>query len=146
MEELDFYNGTHSGQEVDAATEKALNPRVATPIGSADDFTDSTLAGVAVVAISLNQEIVQFIGTLTMYGEISYLWTWSTPSPSTPTDVNITAQHVPVRVEFSDPTVICGNYDLTIGNNSVAFTGAGYGSTEIKITLARQLGSAIDKR
>lgn len=146
MDELDFYNGTHTGQEIDAAVEKSLYPRLINPVGSADDYTDSDLASIAIVAVTLTQEIVQFIGTLNLNGDSSWNWTWATPTSSTPTDVNITAQHVPVRVEFSNPSVICGDYTLVTGDNSVTFSGAGYGSTDITITMARQLGSAIDKR
>lgn len=146
MDELELYNGIRSGQQIDEAVQKALYPRLTVPIDSADDYTDSTLASIAVIAVTLNQEIVQFIGTLTMAGDTYWQWTWAAPTPSTPTDVNITAQHVPVRVEFSDPTVICGDYTIITGNNSISFSGAGYGSTDITITLAKQLGGAIDKR
>lgn len=146
MDELDLYNGLHTGQEIDAAVDKSLYPRTTNAIGSADDFTDSTLASVAVVAISLNQQIVQFMGTLTLNGDSGYMWNWSAPSPASPTDINITAEHVPIMVEFSNPTVICGDYSIETGNNSITFSGAGVGTTDITITLAKRIGSIIDKR
>ena len=147
MDELDFYNGTHTGQEIDAAVEKALYPRTTNPVGSADDFTDSTLASIAVVAISLNQEIVQIIIPMNnLSGSTSEAWTFPTPSPAPATQISITAQHVPIMVEFSNPSVICGDYSIETGNNSITFSGAGVGSTDMTITLAKRLGDVIDKR
>ena len=147
MDELDFYNGTHTGQEIDAAVEKALYPRTTNPVGSADDFTDSTLASIAAVTISLNQEIVQVIVPLNnLNGETSQVWTFPTPSPAPATQITITAQHVPIMVKFSDPAVICGDYSIETGNDSITFNGAGVGSTDMTITLAKRLGDVIDKR
>lgn len=147
MDELDLYNGTHTGQEIDAAVEKALYPRTINPVGSADDFTDSTLASIAIVAMSLNQEIVQVIVPLNnLNGETSEAWTFPIPSPAPATQISITAQHVPIMVEFSDPSVICGDYSIETDNNSITFSGAGVGSTDMTITLAKRLGDVIDKR
>lgn len=147
MDELDLYNGTHTGQEIDAAVEKALYPRTTDPVGSADDFTDSTLASIAIVAMSLNQEIVQVIVPLNnLNGSTSEVWTFPTPSPAPATQISITAQHIPVMVEFSDPSVICGDYSIETGNGSITFSGAGVGSTDVTITLAKRLGDVIDKR
>ena len=147
MDELDFYNGTHTGQEIDAAVEKALYPRTSTPVGSADDFTDSTLASIAVVAVTLNQEIVQVIIPLNnLNGSTSEVWTFPTPSPAPATQISITAQHVPIMVEFSDPTVICGDYSIETADGYIYFDVAGYGSTDVTITLAKRLGDVIDKR
>ena len=147
MDELDLYNGTHTGQEIDAAVEKALYPRTTDPVGSADDFTDSTLASIAIVAMSLNQEIVQVIVPLNnLNGSTTSFWTFPTPSPAPATQISITAQHVPIMVEFSDPSVICGDYSIETGNNIITFSGAGVGSTDMTITLAKRLGDEIDKR
>lgn len=147
MDELDLYNGTHTGQEIDAAVEKALYPRTTTPVGSADDYTDSTLASIAIVAMSLNQEIVQVIVPLNnLNGSTTQFWTFLAPSPAPATQITITAQHVPIMVEFSDPSVICGDYSIETGNNSITFSGAGVGSTDMTITLAKRLGDVIDKR
>lgn len=149
MDELDFdfYNGTHTGQEIDAAVEKALYPRISNPVESADDFTDSTLASIAVVAISLNQEIVQVIAPLNnLNGSKSVIWNFPAPSPAPATQISITAKHVPIMVEFSDPSVICGDYSIETADGYIYFDVAGSGSTDVTITLAKRLGDIIDKR
>lgn len=144
---LEFYNGLHTGQQIDEAVDRALSPRTSTPVGSDSDFTDSALASVAAVTISLNQEIVQVIVPLNnLNGETSEAWTFPTPSPAPATQISITAQHVPIMIEFSDPSVICGDYSIETGNNSITFSGAGVGSTDMTITLAKRLGDVIDKR
>ena len=146
MDELDFYNGTHTGQEIDAAVEKALYPRTTNPVGGADDFTDSALASVAAVTISLNQEIVQVVVPINnINGSTTRGWTFSHIG-SQPTDIFIEENHVPVMVEFSDPSVICGDYSITTSHNYIEFNGAGCGSTDMTITLAKRIGSVIDKR
>lgn len=146
MDELDFYNGTHTGQEIDAAVEKALYPRTTDPVGSADDFTDSELASIAAVTISLNQEIVQVVVPMNnINGSTTRGWTFSHIG-SQPTDIFIEENHVPVMVEFSDPSVICGDYSITTSHNYIEFNGAGCGSTDMTITLAKRIGSVIDKR
>lgn len=146
MDELDFYNGTHTGQEIDAAVEKALYPRTTNPVGSADDFTDSALASVAAVTISLNQETVQVVVPMNnINGSTTRGWTFSHIG-SQPTDIYIEENHVPVMIEFSDPSVICGDYSITVSHNYIEFTGAGCGSTDMTITLAKRIGSVIDKR
>lgn len=146
MDELDFYNGTHTGQEIDAAVEKALYPRTTDPVGSADDFTDSELASIAAVTISLNQEIVQVVVPMNnINGSTTRGWTFS-HIDSQPTDIFIEENHVPVMVEFSDPSVICGDYSITTSHNYIEFNGAGCGSTDMTITLAKRIGSVIDKR
>lgn len=147
MEELDFYNGTHTGQEIDAAVEKVLYPRTTNPVGSADDFTDSELASIAAVTISLNQEIVQVIVSLNnLNGATSMIWSFPVPSTAPATQISITAKHVPIMVEFSDPTVICGDFSIETANGYIYFDVAGSGSTDVTITLAKRLGDIIDKR
>ena len=143
---LEFYNGLHTGQQIDEAVDRALSPRTSNPVGSDSDFTDSALASVAAVTISLNQEIVQVVVPMNnINGSTTRGWTFSHIG-SQPTDIFIEENHVPVMVEFSDPSVICGDYSITTSHNYIEFNGAGCGSTDMTITLAKRIGSVIDKR
>lgn len=144
---LEFYNGLHTGQQIDEAVDRALSPRTSNPVGSDSDFTDSALASVAAVTISLNQEIVQVIVSMNdIDGQAAYGWTFSNISPGRPTDIYIEENHVPIMVEFSNPSVICGDYSITVSHNLIEFRGAGCGSTDMTITLAKRIGAIKDGR
>lgn len=135
MDELEFYQGAYSGQEIDAAIAQVNNAQ--SNIVSPGDYSNASLLRAQGVAKALLAEIVKVtIAGLTGTGsEVNVIRSIVIPTPAPANAVSITADHAVLWYEFSDPDAVFGDCTIETGANIITFSGTLNGSTDLTILL-----------
>jgi len=134
MDEFEFYPGTHSGAEIDAAVDAALYPSNEITWGSSSLVTGSA----AFKAIGDRIIVVQLNG-LTGDGNVGGEMTWNTPSGVYAPI--ITGEHVVAAVIYSYPKAIPGLFDFTPIAGGISYSGEIHGTTDVTLVLVNPGGT-----
>lgn len=131
MDELSYYEGRHTGQEIDSAVDRVINASEDVESGNSNLVTsDSVYTALADEIFTVN------LTGLTGTGDtVTKTYTF-VPSGSgyNPT---ITAYHVVLAYSFSNPAAVVEDLTVTTGNQSITVSGKVNGTTGIALRLGR---------
>ena len=129
MEELDFYDGAYSGQEIDEAI-GLVRARTNEVAYSNAGLLTSTGAYRAIA----NQIIIVTISAVTGTGGIVTETSIFNPG-SGAFFAHITSDHRVIWCELSNPSALVGDLEVTTANNQITISGAINGTTDITLIL-----------
>ena len=131
MDELEFYDGAWTGEEIDEGIRKALNPVAPTYTG----WDELTGARATFLAINDNLIFVKFSGVTGTVGTVTgHVEIYSSGSVYTP---NITSDHQPVGFFLSNPDALVGELTIETDTAIVAYTALINGTTDIYVLISK---------
>ena len=135
MDEFDFYQGTHTGGEIDQAVDIVAD-RVSTiedpsyfSQHSGDDLTNQLAVFKAINDRIIEVTISSITGTGTVSGSFTQVHMQGIAA-------KITSQHKVIAASFSNPSAVTGDWTITTSDNdSIAYSGGLNGTTNLTVIL-----------
>ena len=133
MDEFDFYQGTHTGGEIDQAVDIVENRGEV--IAGGDGLVQSTMAFEAIA----NEIIIIGPQSITGNGSVVGQFLHTYPPMGYAYVPFVTADHIVLRCEFSNPSAITGDWTfITDDNGGIGYSGSLNGTTNITLVLGRR--------
>ena len=140
MDELEFYDVSHTGAELDAGISLVEN-RAVDEIEAPDNVEDTSVVSVAAVATALRDELAMVKATITGTGSFSETITITYPTSDGNQRPRISNKHVVLQSWFSNPAAVLSDWTVTtIGYQSgvgtqITISGSINGTTDLTMGL-----------
>lgn len=142
MDEMEFYDGAHTGAELDAGISLIEN-RAVDEIEAPDNVEDTSVASVSAVATALRDELAMVKATITGTGAFFETITITYPASGGNQRPRISNKHVVLQSWFSNPAAVLSDWTVTtIGYQSgvgtqITISGTINGSTDLTMVLGK---------
>ena len=135
MDEFDFYQGSHTGGEIDTYIDmvKYRGEEIHDPSYFAHNAGQDLVSEWAVFKGIENRIVEVTISSITASGTAS--GTYNQIGPIGGYTAKITDRHKVLAHQFSNPSAVTGDWTITTGNGSVTYSGGLNGTTNLTVIL-----------
>lgn len=135
MDEFDFYQGTHTGGEIDLTIDivDGRSSTVHDPSYFATNSGDNLFTEWGTFKAIENRIVEITISSITGNGTVE--GTAPQIGPIGGYTAEITDRHKVLAYQFSNPSAVTGNWTITAGSGSVTYSGSINGTTDLTLIL-----------
>ena len=135
MDEYDFYQGTHTGGEIDRDLDIVENrsSEVHDPSYFATQSGDNLFTEWGTFKAIENRIVEVTISSITGTGTVS--GSYAQVGPTSGYTAAITDRHKVLAYQFSNPSAVTGDWTITTGSGSVTYSGGLNGTTDLTLIL-----------